>query len=96
MFARLQTVHQPADRLDQLAELAREQLPGARELEGFRGFYYLVDREHGKALVLSLWETEEDVHRLEANNATMREHLAREAQLESPASEIFEVALQDA
>lgn len=93
MFARLQTVHQPADRLDKLAELARDQLPGARALEGFRGFYYLVDRENGKALVLSLWETEADVRRLEANNAAMREHVKHEARLESPAAEIFEVAL---
>jgi heme-degrading monooxygenase HmoA len=87
-------VHQPADRLIQLAELAREQLPGARELEGFSGFYYLIDRENGKALVLSLWENEEDVRRLEANNAAMREHVKLQARLESPAAEIFEVALQ--
>lgn len=94
MFARLQTVHQPADKLDQLTELAREQLPGARELEGFRGFYYLVDRDSGKALVLSLWDSQEDIRRLEAGNESMREHVRREARLESPASEIYEVALQ--
>jgi heme-degrading monooxygenase HmoA len=96
MFARLQTIHQPAERLDELAELAREQMPGARELEGFRGFYYLIDRAHGKALVLSLWESEADVQRLEAGNAQMREHVNAQARLESPASEIFEVALQAA
>lgn len=94
MFARLQTVYQPAEKLDQLAELAREQLPGARELEGFRGFYYLVDRDNGKALVLSLWDSEEDVRRLEAENESMREHVRQEARLESPASEIYEVALE--
>lgn len=94
MYARIQTVHQPAEKLDQLAELAGEQLPGARELQGFRGFYYLVDRANAKALVISLWESEQDVHRLEAGNAAMREHLRQEARLESPAAEIFEVALQ--
>ena len=94
MFARLQTVNQPAEKLDQLAELAREQVPGARELQGFRGFYYLVDRANAKALVLSFWETEEDLRRLEAGNAEMRERLKQEARLESPASEIFEVAVQ--
>ena len=94
MFARLQTINQPAERLDELAGFAREQLPGVRELPGFAGFYYLVDRAHAKAIVLSLWETEEDVRRLEANSAAMRERIKREARLESPASEIFEVALQ--
>jgi heme-degrading monooxygenase HmoA len=94
MFARLQTIQQPAERLDQLIDLAREQLPTARELPGFRGFYYLVDRANAKALVLSLWETEEDLLRLEANNASVRERVKQEARIESPASEIFEVALQ--
>ena len=94
MFARLQTVNQPLETLDELAALAREQLPSARELEGFRAFYYRIDRDNDKALVLSLWESEEDVRRLEANNAAMREHVRQEARIESPQSEIFEVALQ--
>ena len=94
MFARLQTIDQPAEKLDQLIDLAREQLPSAHELPGFAGFYYLVDRVNAKALVLSLWETEEDIRRVEANNASMRRHIRQEAQLEPPASEIFEVALQ--
>ncbi|MFZ0379944.1 MAG: antibiotic biosynthesis monooxygenase [Solirubrobacteraceae bacterium] len=94
MLARIQTVHQPAEKLDELAKLAREQLPAAHGLPGFRGFYYLIDRDNGKALVISLWETEEDLRQLEANNASMREHLKAEARLESPLAEIFEVDLQ--
>ena len=96
MFARVQTVHQSAEKLDQMTKLAREQLPAAHELPGFRGFYYLIDRDNGKALVISLWATEEDLHQLEANNASMREHLKEEARLESPTAEIFEVALHAA
>ena len=63
-------------------------------LPGFKGFYYLVDRDNEKALVISLWETEEDLRQLEANNASIREHVKAEARLESPQSEIFEVTLQ--
>jgi heme-degrading monooxygenase HmoA len=94
MFARLQTVHQPAVKLDELTTIAREQLPAAQELPGFKDFYYLIDRANGKALVITLWETEEDLRQLEANNASMRERLKTEARLESPLAEIFEVALQ--
>jgi heme-degrading monooxygenase HmoA len=94
MFARLQTLHQPAEKLDKLTELGREQLPAARELAGFRGFYYLIDRDNEKAVVISLWETEEDLRLVEANNESMRERLTAEARLESPESEIFEVALE--
>lgn len=34
-------------------------LPAARQLEGFRGFFSLVDEEGGQALTLTLWESEE-------------------------------------
>jgi heme-degrading monooxygenase HmoA len=94
VFARLQTINQPAEKLDELTELAREQLATAPELPGFSGFYYLIDRENGKGLVISLWESEGDLRQLEANNASMREHIKAEARIESPAAEIFEVALQ--
>lgn len=94
MFARVQTVHQPAEKLDQLTQLAREQLSSAPELPGLKGFYYLVDRDNGKALVISLWESQADVRRLEASNASVREHIEAHARLESPVAEIFEVALE--
>ncbi len=94
MFARVQTVHQPPEKLDELTKIAREQLPAAHELPGFRDFYYLVDRDNGKALVISLWETEEDLRQVEANAAPIRERIEAEAGLKSPPSEIFEVTLQ--
>lgn len=93
MFARVQTVHQPDEKLDELTKLAREQLETAPEPPGYRGFYYLIDRNNGKALVISIWETEGDLRQLEADNALMREHVKAEAALESPLAEIFEVAL---
>jgi heme-degrading monooxygenase HmoA len=96
MFARVQTVHEPAERLDALAGLAREQLAAAPELPGFQGFYYLVDRDNGKALVISLWETEADLRQLEDNNAAVREQVKAEAGLDSPVSEMFEVAVMHA
>jgi heme-degrading monooxygenase HmoA len=94
MFARVQTVHQPAEKLDELTKLAREQLETVPDPPGYRGFYYLIDRNNGKALVISFWETEEDLRQLEADNAAMREHIKAEAALESPLAETFEVALQ--
>ena len=93
MFARMQTVDQPAEKLELLATLARDQLAAAPDLPGFRDFYYLVDRENGKALVISFWDTEADIRRVEANNAAIREQVKAEARLESPESEVFEVAL---
>ena len=93
MFARVQTVHQLAAKLDEMTEVARRQLPAARELPGFRGFTYLIDRDHAKAVVVSLWETEEDARQVEAS-AAMRQRTAAETGVPSPPSEFFEVALR--
>jgi heme-degrading monooxygenase HmoA len=93
MFARVQTVEEPAAKLDELTKVAGEQLPAAHELPGFRGFYYLIDRDNEKALVISLWETEEDLRQVEAH-AAMRERTEAETGIESPPAELFEVALQ--
>lgn len=92
MFARVQTVRQPADKLDALAKVAGEQFAAAPELTGFKNLYYLIDRDNGKALVITLWETEADLLRLEANNEEARAHVRAEAGVEPPPSEIFEVA----
>ncbi|MBV9916740.1 MAG: antibiotic biosynthesis monooxygenase [Solirubrobacterales bacterium] len=93
MFARVQTLHQPVEQLDELTKAAREQLPSARELSGFSGFYYLTDRNNEKAMVISFWETEEDLRQLEANNAAVRKHVEAEVGITSPPTEIFHVSL---
>jgi heme-degrading monooxygenase HmoA len=93
VFARVQTLHHPAEKLDELTEAGREQLPTAHELPGFKGFYFLIDRDNEKALVISLWESEEDLRQLEANTA-LRERTAERAGITPPSSEVFEVALQ--
>jgi heme-degrading monooxygenase HmoA len=93
VFARVQTLHQPADKLAQVAEAGRQQLPALRELPGFKGCYCLIDRNEEKALVISLWEREEDVRRFEAST-TDRRRSAADVGVEPPASEIFEVALE--
>lgn len=92
MFARVQTVNQPAVKLDELAAIAAKQMPSAHDLPGFAGFYYLVDRDAQKALVISLWDTEEHLRQLDAHGA-VREQVEAEARIKSPPTEIFEVAV---
>ena len=94
MFARLQTFRQSAEKLDKLTILVREQLTATPQPPGFKGFHYLIDRDNEKALLISFWETEEDLRRLEANNIATREHVKAEAGVDPPIAEIFEVALQ--
>lgn len=93
MYARVQTLHQPAETLDELTTIAREQLPAARDLAGFNGFYFLTDRDSGKALVISLWESEENLRQVETGGAAVREHVEAEAGITSPPAEVFQVSL---
>jgi len=64
MYARLSTYQGSPDSEDAQVEeglrYAREEvLPRARQMDGFRGVISLLDRQSGKSLSLTLWESEE-------------------------------------
>ena len=60
MFARLGAWQGSAAELERWIERAREHVkPSIREDAGLKAAYWLVDRESGKALIVTLWEIEE-------------------------------------
>ena len=61
MFARVITAQAGPQGFDGVIGLAREQLPGASQQPGFRGFYVLTSGETGKVMIVSLWETREQM-----------------------------------
>jgi heme-degrading monooxygenase HmoA len=61
MFARVITAQAEAEGFDGTIRLLEQQLPGARHLPGFEGYYLLTDAETGKVVVISLWETREQM-----------------------------------
>jgi heme-degrading monooxygenase HmoA len=66
VFARIVTYTQ-ADpspgRIEQGIRRTRERLPDIRELDGIEGAYFFVDRQSGKAIFISLWESEQAMQR---------------------------------
>jgi serine phosphatase RsbU (regulator of sigma subunit) len=44
---------------------AWERLPGVRQLEGLESAYFFVDRQRGRAIFISLWESEEAMNNSE-------------------------------
>jgi heme-degrading monooxygenase HmoA len=56
MFARVATYSGDADELVRGFDSAREDLA---RMEGFSNAYFCVDRASGKALTMTLWESEE-------------------------------------
>ena len=66
MFARVITAETGAGGFDGVIRLAQEQLPGARQLPGFKGYYVLTEAGTGKVMVISLWETREQMEAIAA------------------------------
>lgn len=68
MFARVITAQAGAEGFDGTIRLAEQQLPGARQLPGFNGYYLLTDAETGKVVIISLWETREQMDAVTAGS----------------------------
>ena len=95
MFARVSTFQGPPDQTAEGIRVAREQiLPAARLMEGFKGIYLLYDRESGKSLSLTLWETEADMRASEEAATRVRAQSAQASGDKVINVERYEVVLQ--
>jgi heme-degrading monooxygenase HmoA len=96
MFARVITAQAGTQGFDSFIRVAREQLPGARQQSGFQGYYLLTDPESGKIIIISLWETREQ---MDAVGAGRRSGLQDEAipatGLIQPHLETYEVTMHE-
>jgi heme-degrading monooxygenase HmoA len=61
MFARVITAQTQPQGVDGVIDLFRQQLPGASQQPGFIGFNLLTNAETGKVMIISLWETREQM-----------------------------------
>jgi heme-degrading monooxygenase HmoA len=77
MFARVSTYQGDPGRIDEGLDNLRENIvPRAQQMDGFKGIYFLHDRESGKALSITLWESEEAMHASEEAANRLREEAA--------------------
>ena len=62
MHARVSTAEVQPGRMDELVSLSRESvLPAARQQQGFKGGLWLTDPDTNKAMIVTLWETKEEM-----------------------------------
>jgi heme-degrading monooxygenase HmoA len=60
MHARISTLEGPPDQVEEGLRYVREQvLPLMQQQDGFKGFIALADRQSGKVIGVSLWESEQ-------------------------------------
>lgn len=95
MWARVSRFAEPKDRVDDDIRNSRE---AARELveqsQGSEGVYYLVDRETGLGMAVTLWESEQAMRDSERVAARIREAANAQVQGEILGVEHYEVVVQ--
>jgi heme-degrading monooxygenase HmoA len=94
MFARVITAQAGPQGFDSFIGLARDQLPGASQQPGFKGFYLLTDAGTGKVITISLWDTREQMAAVEASGARMTSRAAPATGLTPLQRETYEVSMQ--
>ena len=98
MHARLTTLEGPPDRIDDAIRYTQEQvLPQLQQMDGFKGFIALGDRQSGRLRGVALWESEEALRATEEAASGIRGGVAeatggRVADVEQYEVSVFEVS----
>lgn len=73
MLAKIRTIDVRPDQIEKgIGYLRNAMLPAVRDLDGFHGMIGLLDPESGKAVTITLWDSEEALDASEAIGARLR------------------------
>jgi heme-degrading monooxygenase HmoA len=95
MFARVSSYQFPADQAEQAVQAFATAMNPLRQLDGATGAYLLLDRGSGKALTITLWQSEEALRASEEAANQLRSDAAGSAAGTVQAVERYEVALDE-
>ncbi len=96
MHARMFAFEGSTEEIDAAVKLARDEILAIeRQMPGFRGLILLSDKEAGKLVSVSLWETEEQMQQSEASARMLTRVGAQSIGGKRVAAEPFDVALLD-
>src|ERR687895_1545666 len=94
MHARVSIFEGSPDQIDEMLRQAQEQvLPSARQMDGFKGLIALGDRQSGKTLGITFWESEEAMRASEEAANRMRSETAEASREQIASVERYEVGL---
>jgi heme-degrading monooxygenase HmoA len=94
MIARVVTTDVSPNRMESVIRVAREQLPDPRQQPGFKGFYLLADREAGKLMTISLWDSRENLLAVEARAAELNSQTVRSSGVTVPDVTVYEMVVR--
>jgi hypothetical protein len=77
MFARVTIAEGDASRMDEgIKNLTENVIPRAKQLPGLNGGWWMADREAGKVISITLWDSEESLRASETVAAGLRAQAA--------------------
>ena len=97
MFARLLRIQTTPDRIDEAAMLFEESvIPLCKNKQGYKGAFFLGDRESGDCLPITLWESKEDMLETEKSKFFQEQVIKfMDIFTAPPLKETFEVIYRD-
>jgi heme-degrading monooxygenase HmoA len=94
MHARVTTLDMDPGNVDQVRDqLEADDVPKFQQLDGFKGMTLLTDRESGKTVAVTFWETEDALRESEDAVQGARQRAAETGGAGEPQLERFEVIL---
>jgi heme-degrading monooxygenase HmoA len=95
LYARMTTIHSPAERMDEGIEKVKDEiLQSMKEIAGFKGIIGMVDRNANTGVTISLWEDERSMQEGEERGARLRDEAAKAMKAETePMVNRYEVVL---
>lgn len=95
MFARVSHFQEHADNLDEAVRVGEEQLiPQLKAKPGFLGAQFLIDRESGRSLAITYWDSSDAMRDSENRADQIRQQSTRLTGSETTEVERYEVALR--
>ena len=95
MFARVSITEASPERIDEAIRFMQETvIPEAKNMQGYKGSYLLVDRRTGRQMGVTLWETEADLHASTEAANRLRAQFVQAVAGQPAKVEVYEVAVQ--
>ena len=92
MHARVTTLQMDPNTLDEASgQLESEEVPSFKQIDGFKGMTLIADRESGKTIALTFWESGDAMRASEDAVKDARKRAAETGNAPEPQVERFEV-----
>ncbi len=95
MFARMSTFEGRPERVGEaIRHFQDEAIPAMKKMHGFKDAYLMVDRKSGKAVAITMWESEEALQSSATSVTPLRSQAAQALDAsKQPKVEVYEVAV---